>query len=975
MLFLNVDPYLPVAAATFGTAFLYMFFLMAIVSVQMFNAIINYSYNRSSEEMQPVFDKAKREKKSKERQLQELKMVLKYIGKCWRGCMWIFCNKGNKKKQKHGEKEDSKDDRDAQKEPAAKPESKEELDVGARKKVTGYLVKNQIKAPQESCKSMLYYLVFLICFFMFLLENLDVSKNGRLRSAVMNAIGRYHVEIQHPGGGHYGLALRDVHSIDDMARWMVNAVPEYTHPTSNTANPELGLGSSNTTLCINMWNCIFTGPMTSKNGPGPRKMLRITAREHKFTPNRGGDSTDSDKKFAVGPQLLSARVNQDPLIPQTTVDYENGTITHGVMYNGEKFCSGSETEGYHRLGGIVCFLDADKKSMIGQLLAMSAANVLKLSTGVMIIEMVLYNANTNALAYSQVIFTVMPTGLVLKENNVYSVKMTRLEEFKNDASLIDNIGQVAKTCWQRRLVWGLIYICLCLYFIAVLINDIHKEMVRNYANEGQGYIRSAAEYFFDPFHCLDLFSMSISVISFFYFMFWVARQGKVGVEVNGSFAGVLSFVEEMCNDGNVYVRFSSVNLMLAFWRILKYTRQVPQMGQLNDTFFKASEDIFWFLVMLLFFFLGFVFFAHFSFGVDVIELSEVWPGTFVYCFEYLIGEFSFLELFNSGNPFLAVVFFISYLFLFKLFFLNIFFAIIDRFFVSKDVPPVDPKKLLYPFCNRICRSIEWKDDYRMQQQEVKQEDKPPTRADMVHKTALKIQDIRDQAADGGTGGEIVRKSKLLNDVCDPSEQMQEVMRWSKDEARHFTDTWKKLQQEKQAYNNDEGFLSTKLAVEIAHSMNKAREAMEMAERSKRYHVQVNEGMVRRDQVTLAKYIMRLENKIEHKMIQKHSLLTDVYHLRAESEKMRFSDEDLKKQQEERIRAMQAATKGNGIAEDAEDHAVEDKDSDDSSKEDIQEKDSDDDVPITNGHAKPINDRTRHDDPEKEVGNKSLVPLG
>lgn len=437
---------------------------------------------------------------------------------------------------------------------------------------------------------------------------------------------------------------------------------------------------------------------------------------------------------------------------------------------------------------------------------------------------------------------------------------------------------------------------------------------------------------------------------------------------------MLTFVENMCNDGNVYVRFSSVNLMLAFWRILKYTRQVPQMGQLNDTFYKASEDIFWFLMMLLFFFLGFVFFAHFSFGSDLAELNEVWPGTIVYCFGYLIGEFNFLQLWNSGNPFLAVVFFISYLFLFKLFFLNIFFAIIDRFFVSKDVPPIDPKKLLYPFCNRICRSIEWKDDYRMQTQTVQQEDKPPTRADMVHRTALRIQEIRDQAADGGTGGEIVRRSKMLSDVCDPCEQMNEVMRWSKDEARHFTDTWKKLQQEKQAYNNDEGFLSTKLAVEISHNMNKAREAMEMAERSKRYHVQVNEGMVRRDQVTLAKYIMRLENKIERKMIQKHSLLTDVYHLRAESEKMRFSDEELKREQDEQLRGAQIQ-KGNGIAADDADEALEHKDHDDESKEETDaEKDSDDDAPTTNGPAKPIMNGRTHD-PDAEVGNKSLVPLG
>merc|ERR1711924_79026 len=55
-----------------------------------------------------------------------------------------------------------------------------------------------------------------------------------------------------------------------------------------------------------------------------------------------------------------------------------------------------------------------------------------------------------------------------------------------------------------------------------------------------------------------------------------------------------------------------------------------------------------------------------------------------------------------------------------------------------------------------------------------------------------------------------------------------------------------------------------------------------------------------DQDTLAKYILRLEDKITQKMKEKHALLTDVYHLRAEAEKMRYSDEDVKRIAEEEV---------------------------------------------------------------------------
>lgn len=915
MLFLSTEPYANVGGAMFSQPFLYIYFMISIVSVQMFNAIINYSYNRASEDMEPIFKKAARERKGKDKQMQELKRLWHYCGKCKNAC-FSLCR--SKKPEPKGESDDTgkEEAKEQSKSNQVKPAGKEaELDQTAKQKVDEYKEKNQIKAPNESGKVIFLYILFLISFSMFLLENLDVSNNGKIKHAISSHFKDYNLELLHASGRPYGMSLKDVRSLSEMGRWIVEALPELTHGRKSTPSIEGGAGATHApdTSCINMWNCFFVGPLEGQGqqSESVTKMLRITQRVLKQEDNTGGlgpDTSDS-QKFVMGESLMSKRSSSDPINPTTFDSKVEDNPEFNLDYNGSRFCVLTSDRGYRRLGGQVCFLDSDKQTMRMQLQKMSSRNYFSLQTGAIIIDMILYNANTNAMCYTRINFITEATGKVQSELKVFVVKLTQLKSFSAEDGTIDKVRKIMQTVWQKRLVWGVVYVCLVLVFIYLLLRDIHQEMDRNFRNEGQSYLQSLLEYFFDAFHCLDLFSMGISVFSFVIYVKWLSGQGKMEGSLSGPFPTLLSFAEEVGDDGSLYVRFSSINIMLAFWRILKYTRQVPQMGQLNQTFYEASQDTGWFLVMLTFFFFGFVFFAYFSFGTTLAEMESL-TSTIMYCFSYLVGVFSFWPLWES-SPFLAILFFFSYLFLFRFFFLNIFFAIIDRYFVSEDVPPVIYKKVFYPVLNRLCRWVEWKEDYRMKEKKFKEDSKPMTRSDRVHETAMAIQDIRDAAADGGPGVEVVKKSKLLNDVCDVDEYLNEVLRWSKDEANHFVETWKKLQQEKQAYNNDDSFLSMKLGGpngEIAHELKKNRQAMEEAERSKRYQIQVHESMVRNDQETLARYIMRLEAKIEHKMIEKNALLTDVYHLRAESEKMRFSDEDIMQQQEGLVRNALAPAK-------------------------------------------------------------------
>jgi hypothetical protein len=236
-----------------------------------------------------------------------------------------------------------------------------------------------------------------------------------------------------------------------------------------------------------------------------------------------------------------------------------------------------------------------------------------------------------------------------------------------------------------------------------------------------------------------------------------------------------------------------------------------------------------------------------------------------------------------------LIFVFGFLFLFKFFFLNVFFAIIDKFFVSGEAPPVNLRQKLKPVFGRLCRWIEWDRDLSMEGDGTKREG-PPSRAGKVHMFAVQIEEIRNAATgDEDTGG--IKKSKTLNDVCNVDQKMNEVLRWSRDEAKLFVDHYRHLMSDKADFRNDEVFLKTVVSHTIEKELELAREAMNEAERHQRYAIMVNEGLARRDQDTLAKYIIRLEQRITHKMVDKNALELDVFHLKAESHKMRYSDDE------------------------------------------------------------------------------------
>lgn len=239
---------------------------------------------------------------------------------------------------------------------------------------------------------------------------------------------------------------------------------------------------------------------------------------------------------------------------------------------------------------------------------------------------------------------------------------------------------------------------------------------------------------------------------------------------------------------------------------------------------------------------------------------------------------------------------------------------------------------------------------------------PPTRRSRVHKTQMDIQLIWDNANENNMGS-ATRRSKRLDQVCDPDDRMAEVIHWSKEEAKRFVEKWQKFASRKSEAKNEEAFIKLEVIPEVVKEHEACETDMKDAMRFKKYNIQVHEDIQVKDQATLAKYILLLEYKINKKMLEKNALKVEVTHLRTESDLMRFTKEEMKAEEEGgRMGAVQgkadAAAVDDGPATAEETLAVEDDPSSASSDDEGKESA----MPQAGAESKKAEDRS--DDPNK-----------
>ncbi|CAJ1452179.1 unnamed protein product [Effrenium voratum] len=866
---------------------LFMFFFF-FLSVQMFNAIINYAYNRVSEDMKSVFVRESFEKELKQRTPNR--------------SLWRFV--ANLRKPKAEEQEDI-EAFDGPVKQNALPDLTT-LDPAVRQKVEEYRERDTNKGAKDGLCTAFVYFILVGCYIWFLYVNMAVEEKSSLRLAVEAIVKDIHVPMQNQANRSqvFLQSWDEISSWPQVVTWMQLGLPALifnsTTPSSmamaTTGEQMIASGLN----CLRAFNCFVTG--SSGNATS---IARITQKRSAATPNRGArsSSTPEDERFiggidnGTGNEMQGLLVNtsgyHSAIFPNAAGNpSEDSSLSFQLTHQNSPLCStaAASAEGsYKQTGGIVCELSADFATFHDQMATMTANSFFVKETASLAVELVAHNSNRDMLSYIVITFRVTPAGKVHKDMRIFSLAL-----FGWDVG-VDKLGY-----FIARLLPGAVYMALVVAFTIMLYREMQLEHARRSVAEGpdkrQGFVSTIISFFSsDVFRPIDAVSYLMSFWSFVLFILWLVKEGDLQTMWLGSYGGVVNFSSELINQEKDYNRISAANLLLLFVRPLRFLREDPRMQRLNQTLHDAWADIFWFIIVLSIMLIACTLLANVSFGTTLLACSDI-PSSFIFCFSFILGEFDFWGMY-AANPVMAVIFFFPYLLLVYCVFTNIFFAILDRFFISADPPPMKLKRKLKPLLSKVCKCIDWDDDFVMEEDpKGSKKEGPKSRADRVAVTAKTIHDIR-KGLDSDTGSRFAR-SKPLSEVCDLDERLLSVMKWSKDEAAAIVNEFEGLLVKKQQHKNEDVFLKQIVMKKVDQDESKTREEMEEAYRQMRYAAEVHEIMVIRDQQTLAKYIWLLEQKIQKKMTDKHALVMEVQHLQDEMDRMRFTKDDLQAQAQE-----------------------------------------------------------------------------
>lgn len=832
-----------VKGAMLKNPFYLMFMLFFFfISVQMFNAIINYSYNLVCEEMEPHIERERAEHKRKAQRRNSMPSF--YVRWFQKATQLVKLDK-----------DAAKQDATADKANASGLSPKEQFRLEQEKGV---------KAP-EGALSLLLFALFALCYFFFLYVNLDIEHNSKVKSAMKGAIFDGRVDMPNAVEPCSWDSIHDLHYLQS---WVYKVLPLVIFEDSLEASSG-GFYPPQVT-CIADFQCLITAPEGEIE-----KMVRITRRNVNDIENVGSYyGSENEAYWFTGGTNASGVAISSLLMPSRRdlagVEQDEGVIVPPSL---ESFCRSDDKD-------IECLLANNFDDFMNELDIMEEADFLDHTLDEVRIDFISYNPNRNIIIYALIKLKLLPSGLVEPTVQLSSYGLFDLK--KPSVEIV-----------FRRLLPGFLYMIFVFYFSTQLLRAFHLERKKK-SNLRKKILTSLFEFFAnDLFNLLELWSISISITSFVVFVIWVIAEFRLdGMVTNRTeFNTLIDYIHTLAQRQRLYNQLSAFNMLIIAVRPLKFFRRDARFAQLFKTFVDAREDITYFTLMLIITMFGFVLFAYVSFGPTVKSLGRV-DKAFNYCFYYVLGVFDFWPLFDADSR-MALIFFPVYLLLFYCVFTNIFFAIVDRFFNAAEPPPFNWKRQLKGTFGRVCTCFNWDEDYLMEEPaEGGRKKGPMSRRDRVKDIFVDMQKIR-QTAHEHVSTDNQKNSLMLSEVCDVDERMADVLLWSKEEAKYLVNKYQNLYTEKLETRNLTAFVSERM-LDVKADRAKAWLEMRDSERYKRYTIQVKERMQRRDQETLARYIDVLQNKIKEKMAEKKALSQDVFHLIGETQKMRWPKDEMTK---------------------------------------------------------------------------------
>jgi hypothetical protein len=344
--------------------------------------------------------------------------------------------------------------------------------------------------------------------------------------------------------------------------------------------------------------------------------------------------------------------------------------------------------GVKQSGGFQILLQAKTAEEASKFLnfTFEGSNWIDRQTATLFIDVASYNGHFDMTSYIVFAFTVNPSGLLEKFIDITSFRVeqyrTSMDAFR---ALLEGIYAIL-----TMLYTAIAIIRLKVDYLATRTDFIEKYGALNKSQEFKAFLQGIKLHISNFWNVLDITSL---VMSYMGIILWVSFVTNP-IYIDESFTNdseTLNTLLEVKQSYLSYTRISSLNLLLIFFRLLKYMGKFERVYLLFQTLKAAKNDILYFFVLLMGIFMAFVIFAHVAFGEIVIQFSTL-QNSISYCLLILFGDNNVVMQLLGADSLKTVIFFFSYTFLINFVLINMFIAIISNAYSDNLVELENRKK-------------------------------------------------------------------------------------------------------------------------------------------------------------------------------------------------------------------------------------------------------------------------------------------
>lgn len=296
-------------------------------------------------------------------------------------------------------------------------------------------------------------------------------------------------------------------------------------------------------------------------------------------------------------------------------------------------------------------------------------------TAIIYVDFVTYNSHYAMLTYVNYLFTFQSSGIV---EGKFEIRSTHFDKYTANDTV--------------RIIFEALYLLLLLFYTIIEIQEIKMDVLSESIRlQGESeqikcikivmFLKGLQKHLSDLWNVLDIASILLSYIGL---GLWVDISNNKIMQKDS-----LVYDPELTDDvlniiftSKIYVKINSVNLLLIFFRLLKYLGKFERIRLLHQTFVTAKTEIFYFFILLIGIFLSFVIFGHVAFGGIHEQFSSLGLA-FASCLIILFTNMDTINELLDLNFNMTALFIVLFTLFINFILANMFIAIINNAYATE----------------------------------------------------------------------------------------------------------------------------------------------------------------------------------------------------------------------------------------------------------------------------------------------------